>query len=188
MLANCAVSIGSGNPAGLAVSLCVVGIWCLLKGRFVPVGVLCLALSLLLKPHDSGLVWLYLLLAGSVWRRRAWQTLTATAVMGAAAPAWRTGWKENLAAIGASGQMNNPGALTAEELHVTKTIVDLQAVAAVFWRDATVYNAVSYAVCGALLAMSVFHVAVYVRMQNNNEACVIAGQEPGPEQLAGALH
>lgn len=159
MLANAAVSIGSANPAGVAIALCTFAVWCFLEERYEAVGVVCMALSLLLKPHDSGLVWLYLLLAGGVSRRRAWQSLAVTAVVGGAAlvwvtavaPAWPGEWKTNLSAIGAQGKMNNPAALTAEELRVTKTIVDLQSAVAVFWPDPKVYNPVSYAFCGLLL-------------------------------------
>ncbi len=159
MLANAAVSIGSGNPAGVAIALCTFAVWCFLEARYEAAGVVCLALSLLLKPHDSGLVWLYLLLAGGALRRRAWQSLAVTAVVGGAAliwvttvaPAWPGEWKVNLAAISAPGQMNNPAALTAEELRITKTIVDLQSVVAVFWPDPRVYNPVAYTFCGLLL-------------------------------------
>jgi hypothetical protein len=159
MLANAAVSIGSANPAGVAIALCTVALWCFLEEQYEVVGVVCLALSLLLKPHDSGLVWLYLVVAGGAWRRRAWQSLAITVVVGGAAlvwvtavaPAWPTEWKQNLAAISAPGQMNNPGARTVEELRVTKTILDLQSAVAAFWPDPKVYNAVSYAFCGVLL-------------------------------------
>lgn len=159
LLANGALSIASANPAGVAIALCAVAVWCFLEKRQAAVGVACLAVSLLLKPHDTGLVWLFLLLAGGVWRRRAWQTLVVTAVAGAAAlawvtavaPQWRTEWSANLAAISEAGKMNNPAALTAEELRITHTIVDLQAVSAVFWRNPKVYGAISATMCGGLL-------------------------------------
>jgi hypothetical protein len=35
-----------------------VAAWCFIKGRFIPAGILCLAVSLAIKPHDAGLVWL----------------------------------------------------------------------------------------------------------------------------------
>lgn len=40
-------------------------------------GILCLAASLMIRPHDSGLVWLYFLLPGGTYRKRALQTLAA---------------------------------------------------------------------------------------------------------------
>ena len=159
LLGNAALSIGSGNTAGVAIALCTIGVWCFLEEQYEMAGVFCVALSLLLKPHDSGAIWLYLLLAGGRWGRRAWQTLALTAVVAigsfvwvtAIAPSWSNEWKQNLAAISGPGQMNNPAARTVEELHITKTILDLQAAVAVFWPAASVYNAVSYAVCGLLL-------------------------------------
>ena len=41
---------------------------------------MCLAISLMLKPHDAGLVWLYFLLAGGIYRKRALQALVADAI------------------------------------------------------------------------------------------------------------
>jgi len=67
------------------------------------------------------------------------------------APSWLAEWKQNLAGINAPGMTNNPAARTWAEFQVTKTILDLQAAVAVFWPAASVYNAVSYAVCGLLL-------------------------------------
>ena len=64
LLANCEEIFCTGNTAGIAVSLCVVAVWCFFEERFLWAGILCLAISLAIKPHDAGLVWLYLLLAG----------------------------------------------------------------------------------------------------------------------------
>jgi hypothetical protein len=81
VLANSEVLFAGGNPAGIAVSLCVVAVWCFLQERFVPAGILCMAVSLAIKPHDSGLVWFYFLLAGGVYRKRALQTLAVTVLL-----------------------------------------------------------------------------------------------------------
>jgi len=72
-LANCELLIVLGNMAGVAIGLCVVAVWCFLRERYVAAGIFCLAISLAIKPHDSGLVWLYFLLAGGIYRRRALQ-------------------------------------------------------------------------------------------------------------------
>ena len=40
----------SGNGAGIVVGATVVGVWCILRGRFPSVGVTCLAISLVLSP------------------------------------------------------------------------------------------------------------------------------------------
>jgi cell division protein FtsW (lipid II flippase) len=59
-----------------------------LEERFVWAGILCLAISLAIKLHNAGQVWLYFLLAGGVYWKRALQTLLITAVLGLAAIAW----------------------------------------------------------------------------------------------------
>jgi hypothetical protein len=88
LLANSELLVITGNVAGIAISLCVVAVWCFFRGRFVWAGILCLAVSLAIKPHDTALVWLYFLLAGRVNRRRALQTLVATVVFCAPAVLW----------------------------------------------------------------------------------------------------
>ena len=88
LLANSEVVIGGGNTAGLAVALGVLGIWCVIEERWVTTGVFLLALSLLLKPHDAGLVWCFLLLAGGAVRKRALQTLMVVVVLGTLSLAW----------------------------------------------------------------------------------------------------
>jgi hypothetical protein len=56
LVVNSMVLFTSGNPAGFAVSLCVIATWCLLRERCLAVGTLCLAISLVFKPHDSGFI------------------------------------------------------------------------------------------------------------------------------------
>ena len=158
LLANCEMIFGGGNTAGIAVSLCLVTVWCFIKDRFVPAGILCLAISLAIKPHDAGLVWLYFLLAGGIYRKRALQTLAATAVLGLAAIAWVTPiaprWlpelHSNLLVTSAHGGYSDPGP-TAVNGRRPGTIIDLQSAIAIFRDDPRIYNSVSYLVCGALL-------------------------------------
>ena len=73
MLANSEVLFAFGNAAGVAISLCAIAVWCFYTGRFAFVGVVFLAASLAIKPHDSAAVWLYLLIAGGAYRKRAVQ-------------------------------------------------------------------------------------------------------------------
>ena len=158
VLANNETLIPFGNIAGIVVSLCVVAVWCFLKDRFVWVGVLCFAAALAIKPHDAGLVWLYFLLAGGIYRKRALQTLAATAVLGLAAIAWVTPiaprWlpelHSNLLVTSAHGGYSDPGP-TAVNGRRPGTIIDLQSAIAIFRDDPRIYNSVSYLVCGALL-------------------------------------
>jgi hypothetical protein len=158
LLLNCESIFVAGNTAGIAVGLCVVAAWCFLRERFVPAGILCLAFSLAIKPHDAGLVWLYFLLAGGVYRKRALQTLLITAVLGLAAflwvshvaPHWMQDWQSNLATISAPGGINEPGpsALTGRSAFM---VIDLQAAISIFRDDPRIYNPASYLFCGVLL-------------------------------------
>jgi hypothetical protein len=158
VLANCESIFVAGNTAGIAVGLCVVAAWCFLRERFVPAGILCLALSLVIKPHDAGLVWLYFLLAGAPNRKRALQTLLITALLGLSAfvwvshvaPHWIEDWQSNLSTISSPGGINEPGpsALTGRSAF---TVIDLQAAISIFRDDPRVYNPASYLFCGVLL-------------------------------------
>jgi hypothetical protein len=148
----------SGNAGGVVVSLCVIAVWCFLEERFALAGILCMAVSLAIKPHDVGLVWLYFLLAGGALRRRALQSLVVTVVLGLSAflwvshvaPNWIQEWRSNIATLSAPGGLNEPGPASVSA-HAANMVVDLQAVVSVFWTDPRVYNPVSYVVCGALL-------------------------------------
>lgn len=158
LLANSEILFASGNLAGIAVSLCVIAVWCFLRGRFVPAGIVCLAVSLAIKPHDAGLVWLYFLLIGGVYRKRALQTLVLTialclpAVLWVThvAPQWMPELRSNLTVASAHGDLNDPG-LASISRPGPGTIIDLQSAISVFWDNPRVYNPVSYLVCGALL-------------------------------------
>jgi hypothetical protein len=158
VLANTETLFPFGNTAGIVVSFCVVAVWCFLRERFVWAGILCLAASLAIKPHDAGLVWLYFLLAGGAYRKRALQTLLVSAVLGLVAivwimpvaPHWMQELHSNFIVTSAPGGGNDPGPAT-ENGRSPSLIVDLQSVVAIFRDDPRIYNSVSYLVCGALL-------------------------------------
>jgi hypothetical protein len=158
LLANSELLVIAGNAAGIAISLCVVATWCFLRERFVLAGILCLAISLALKPHDSGLVWLYFLLAGGVYRKRALQTLLATIALilppvlwvWHVAPDWMHELSSNLAAFSVHGGMNDPG-LASTGAHGLGMLVSLQAVIGLFWDDPRIYNWGSYLIFAPLL-------------------------------------
>ena len=147
-----------GNPAGIAIGLCVVAVWCFLRDKFVPAGILCLAASLALKPHDAALVWLYFLLAGGSYRRRALQTLAVVAAFSLPAILWITHisphWiqevRSNWQAFSVRGGGADPGP-TALDNHGTLLITDLQSVFGVFRDDPRFYNFASYLVCAPML-------------------------------------
>jgi hypothetical protein len=160
LLANCEIIFAGGNTAGLVVSLCVLSVYCLLGEQLVAIGVIALAISLAIKPHDGGLIWLYFLFAGPVHRRRAIVSavLALTMTVGAViwvshvAPHWLPELRSNLSAISAPGGINEPGP-TSIGVNSPDMIIDLQTVFSVFVDDPSVYNIASYVVCATILAL-----------------------------------
>lgn len=158
LLANCQFVFATGNTAGIVVGLCVVAVWCFLEERFLAAGILCLAVSLAIKPHDAGLVWLYFLLVGGAHRKRALQTLVVTAVLALPAifwvshvvPHWINDWHVNMTAISAPGGLNDPRPAAFGSGSVAG-VISLQSIISVFSNDSQFYNVASYIVCGALL-------------------------------------
>ena len=160
LLANLEHLFVGGNAAGIVVGSGIIAAWCFLKDRYAAAGVLCLAVSLAIKPHDAGFVWLYFLLAGGTYRRRALQTLAVTVVIGAAtllwvshvAPHWLPELRSNLATTSAHGALNDqgPDSMTGR---TPGMVVDLQGVVSIFRDDPRFYNPVSYLVCGSLLLL-----------------------------------
>jgi hypothetical protein len=157
-LVNSELLVVAGNMAGIAISLCAVAVWCFLRERFVPAGILCLAIALAVKPHDTGLVWLYFLLAGGSYRKWALQTLLGTVALSLpgvlwlwhVAPNWIQGLHSNLLADSVHGGTNDPG-LASTGAHGLGMMVNLQTVISAFWDDPRIYNTVTYLVCGTLL-------------------------------------
>jgi hypothetical protein len=137
----------------------VVAVWCFLEERFVWAGILCLAISLAIKPHDAGLVWLYFLLAGGAYRKRALQTLVVTALLclpailwiSHVAPQWPQHLHSNLLAQSVPGGPGNPGPNTANSGSGPSMIINLQSAIYVFRDDPRIYVPVSYLICGVLL-------------------------------------
>lgn len=158
LAANSEVFLGGGNLTAIVASLCVVAVWCFFKDKYVLGGVLCMALSLAIKPHNAGFVWLYFLLAGGIYRKRALQTLAVTAVLSLAsvlwvspvAPHWAPELHNNLATISARGSLNDPGPTMVHGPDPDE-LISIQTVVSVFWDDPRVYNPVGYLICGALL-------------------------------------
>lgn len=158
LLANSESLFVGGNTAGITVGLCVVAVWCFVEERFVWAGVLCLGLSLAMKPHDGGLIWLCFLFAGGALRKRALQSILITAVIGVSAylwishvaPHWWQEWRSNLWIIAQPGGINDPGpdSLTGRS---SSMVIDLQAAVSVFRDDPRLDNLVSYLVCVPLL-------------------------------------
>jgi hypothetical protein len=158
LLANSEVLAIQGMCAGIVISLCVVAVWCFLRERCVPAGILCFALSLAIKPQDTGLVWLYFLLAGGVYRKRAWQVLVAAVLLSLPAllwvwhlsPHWIQELHSNILALSAHGGLNDPGPATSGARGLA-AVISLQAVLSAFWDDPRIYNPASYLICAPFL-------------------------------------
>ena len=139
ILADSELFLVLGNPAGVAVSFCVIPVWCFLRERWEMLGVICLAISLMLKPHDGGLVWLYFLLAGGAYRKRAWQTLGLVAVLSLpaviwvsiVAPDWLAELRSLLSAYSSHGDINDPGPASMAS-HGIGMVISLQSVIKAF--------------------------------------------------------
>lgn len=158
LLANCEYVYSTGNTGGFVAGLAMLATWCFLEERFVFAGVLCTAVSLAIKPHNAGLIWLYFLLAGGVYRKRAMQALAITAFIGIVAvlwlslvaPSWAHDWQANLATISQRGSFNDPGP-TAVVANTFAKVISLQAVLSVFRDEPAFYGPATYAICGSLL-------------------------------------
>lgn len=149
-----------GNPAGIAVALSVVAVWCFLRERFVFPGVLCFAASLALKPHDTGLLWVFFLLAGGTYRKRALQTLAVVIAISlpvtlwvtSASPNWVGEMRSNWEAFSLHGAMYDPGPRgDAINFHGTCLIANLQSFFGVFRDDPRFYNLATYFVVVPML-------------------------------------
>lgn len=158
LLANSEVLMVLGNPSGIVICLCVVAVWCFLRERIVYAGILCLAVSLTIKPQEAGLVWLYFLLAGGIHRKRALQTLLATIVLSLPgllwvwhiSPHWMQELHANIQAFTVRGGFANPGPASTGT-HGAGIMINLQTVISFFRDDPRIYNPVSYFICALLL-------------------------------------
>ena len=167
-----------GNAAGIAVSLCVIAVWCFLKERCVPAGILCLALSLTLKPHVAGLVWLYFLLAYGRLRKRALQTLAVTAVLSLPvilwvwhiAPHWNAELHANLQPFSVHGGLGDPGPAGVDPRLHGATLINMQTAFSIFRDDRRFYNPATYLLCAPLLL--VWAIATLRRRFSQQSACL----------------
>jgi len=158
VLVNSGLLLCAGNTAGIVVSLSVIAACCFLKNRCSVAGVCALAIALLMKPHDAGPIWLYFLLAGGLYRRRALQTAVLAAMILAAAllwvsisaPHWWPELQSNLAAGFAPGGINNPGPTTQGGRGIGQ-IIALQSILSLIWDNAKFYNLAAGLLCAPLL-------------------------------------
>lgn len=158
-MASSTLLMMTANPTALAVSLCAGSVWCALRQRWLWLGVICFALSLLLKPQVGGFVWLYFLLSAPVYRRFAWKVLAATVAMAVPAILWVSlmpashHWLAELhstlvTTMGPEGSagpgINNPASFA---------YLNLQAIFAMVWGNPWFYELVTYAIAGPMILL-----------------------------------
>jgi hypothetical protein len=161
LLANSVLLLALGNMAGLVVSFCAIAVWCFVRERFLAAGVLCMAISLAIKPHDSGLVWFYFLLAGATYRKRALQTLGVVLLItlvalfwvSYAGPHWFSEMQSNLTAMSAQFGLNDPGPTALHAARDANMVISLQAAISIFYNNPRFYNPVSYLISVSLFAV-----------------------------------
>jgi multidrug transporter EmrE-like cation transporter len=172
LLANSEIILSGGNAAGFAVGLCAIAAWCWIEERWEWLGVLCLASSLAMKPHDGGLVWFYFLLAGGRYRTRAAQTLAVDVALGIGsvlwvwqvAPHWYAELRQLMAIYSAHGGANDPGIMGSPKSAFRNfsmavfpgMVCNLQSLAGVFRDDPRFYNSFTYLFCAPFLAVWAF--------------------------------
>ncbi len=154
------------QPAGIALGLLVIAVWCLLRGRAPVLAVVLFAMSLTLKPHLGALVWVFFLLARhplsealrptGLYRRRALQIAAAAvlfslpgmlwASLHSSSAHWPAELHRNLVGIAAHGNASDSGPANSEAHDITS----LQAALSLLKDEPRFYNTASVLVCGVL--------------------------------------
>ena len=155
LLANSEILVMLSNPSALMIALCVIAAWCFIRDRFVAAGILCMALSLAIKPQGPGLVWLYFLLAGGVFRKRALQVLVVACAISIpfmvwtwmVSPHWIRELQANIQSFSYRGGPTDPGPSSS----MRAEFLDLQVVLSRFHDSPVFYNSVTYLVFAPLL-------------------------------------
>ncbi len=166
LLLNSVNILASGNAAALVVGLSIMAVWCFLKNRFGLLGVLLLSVALAMKPHDSGFLWLFFLLAGGLYRKRALQALAVTALLAMLAvlwvhrvsPHWLQEMHENNVVVTAPGNTSDPAATNSDSGTMVQ-IIDLQSAFTVFTNDYATSQAAGFLVSGVAIGLWIFLVA-----------------------------
>lgn len=160
VLVNSAWLYMVGNAAGIVVGLCVVAAWSFYREKYVWLGVLCLAVSLAVKPNDSGLIWLFLLMAGGRFRKRALQSLVVFTALSPpvvlwvwhVSPHWFSELHANMDSFFVPGTIVDPSAagMTGRTMD---SLVQLQSVIGIYSSRPEMYNLITWAICGPLIAV-----------------------------------
>jgi hypothetical protein len=192
LLANSEVLIVLGNPSGVVISLCVIAVWCFVRERFVFAGILGMAIGLLVKPQDAGLVWLYFLLAGGIYRKRAMQTFATAVVLGLpgillvwrVSPHWMQELHANILAFSVHGGITDPGPASTGSTGAGM-MINLQTVLSSFRDDPRIYNTATYFLCALPFIAWAF---VSVRYRRSTERTWLAIAAIAPLSLLPVYH
>ncbi len=176
-----------GQPAMMSVSLVIVAVWCFLKQRLIPLGVMAFAISLVIKPQIGAFIWLFFFLAarrkaaaepakqktriGSTWtyRRIALCTLAVTLILMTpgimlafyhpASADWPKELHANLNGIAAHGNFCDPGPSNPD----APSIANIQTVFSLVRDVPSFYNAGAIAVFLPLLLLWLYAVMRPIR-------------------------
>jgi hypothetical protein len=160
ILVKSGVLLQVGQPATFSISLLVIGSYCFLRHRCLPLGVFLLMLSLAVKPQMGGLIVLYLLVRKIHWRYSAIAMAGALTLLLAAglilrmhpsSADWTSALHANISATEEPGSVNDP----RPNYKYFVDFVNLQAVTSVFSTDAREFNAAAYFIFLLFLTMLV---------------------------------
>ena len=166
-----------GQPSQLTIGFCAIGVWCLLEDKYPWAGVVCFALSLTLKPHVAGALWLYFALCAGRYRRKAIRIFAATILISLPGVLWASlmpassHWmheiQANIAGITARGMPGDPGPADSG----ATSIAGLQTILSLFRDQPVFYNRIAQAIGLILLA---FWLVPVLRMRASKERDYLA--------------
>ncbi len=158
LTASSTILLMLGQISGVVIALVAIAFFSILRGRFLPLAGACFFVALMLKPHDAGLPFLYLLFAGARPRRVFFAVAASCLVFAggsllwfAHAPGtahWLPELRANLGGNAAPGSVNSPAGGHTQAVNLT----DLQAIFAAIHDRASFYNGAALALSAALFA------------------------------------
>ncbi len=143
-----------------------------------------MAVSLAIKPHDTGFVWMYFLLAGGIFRKRALEALAAVMAIGIPAlvwvwslsPHWLRELEEDLRTFSVHGAINDPGMVHRYGAGMD-VVVGLQTIVSAVRDDPRFYNPVSYLICAPVIVVWMW-ITFRARPSNRNAWLALAAIAP----------
>jgi hypothetical protein len=193
ILANSEILVVLGNPSGIVLALTIAAVWCFLRGRFVPAGIVCMALALAVKPQIPGFIWLYFLLARNrSYRKNALWTLLVLAVLGlpvllwvwSLSPNWIGEWSANLHFFTARGAQADPGPASSAS-HGAGAMISLQTVFSLIQDSPWFYDLAAWATCAPFLLLWMW---ATLKSQSTEKQSLLALAVIAPLSLLPSYH